>query len=89
MIADPNMTRFMMSLDDAVSLVTYAFSNAKQGDLFVQKAPAATIKDLAVALKELFKANNEIKIKVRKGGTGPDFSALFTSRSLSLSITFK
>lgn len=61
-ITDPNMTRFMMSLDDAVSLVTYAFSNAKQGDLFVQKAPAATIKDLAVALKELFKANNEIKI---------------------------
>lgn len=61
-ITDPNMTRFMMSLDDAVSLVTYAFSNAKQGDIFVQKAPAATINDLAVALKELFEANNEIKI---------------------------
>ncbi|MBM4331148.1 MAG: NAD-dependent epimerase/dehydratase family protein [Deltaproteobacteria bacterium] len=61
-VTDPNMTRFMMSLDDAISLVTYAFNNAKQGDIFVQKAPAATINDLAVALKELFEANNEIII---------------------------
>jgi UDP-glucose 4-epimerase len=61
-ITDPNMTRFMMSLDDAVSLVTYAFNNAKQGDIFVQKAPAATINDLAVALKELFEVDNEIEI---------------------------
>ena len=61
-ITDPYMTRFMMSLDDAINLVTYAFNNAKQGDIFVQKAPAATINDLAVALKELFKANNEIRI---------------------------
>ena len=61
-ITDPYMTRFMMSLDDAINLVTYAFNNAKQGDIFVQKAPAATINDLVVALKELFKANNEIRI---------------------------
>lgn len=61
-ITDPNMTRFLMSLDDAVDLVLYAFSNAGQGDIFVQKAPASTIMELAVAVKELFNADNEIKI---------------------------
>ena len=52
-ITDPNMTRFMMTLDDAVDLVLYAFENGNNGDIFVQKAPAATIETLAVALKEL------------------------------------
>lgn len=61
-ITDPNMTRFMMSLDEAVSLVMYAFTNGQQGDLFVQKSPAATIGDLALAIKELMGANSEIKI---------------------------
>ena len=61
-ITEPRMTRFMMSLDDAVDLVLFAFKNAEPGDLFVQKAPAATIQDLAIALKELFHANNEIHI---------------------------
>lgn len=61
-ITDPNMTRFLMSLDDAVDLVLYAFSNGHQGDTFVQKSPASTIADLAQALKELFQADNEIKI---------------------------
>ena len=61
-ITDPNMTRFLMSLDDAVDLVLYAFSNASQGDIFVQKAPASTIMDLAVAVKELFNADNEIRV---------------------------
>jgi len=61
-ITDPNMTRFLMSLDDAVDLVLYAFSNARQGDIFVQKAPASTILELAVAVKELFNAGNEIRI---------------------------
>jgi len=61
-ITDPNMTRFLMSLDDAVDLVMYAFDNARQGDIFVQKAPASTILDLAIAVKELFNADNEIKI---------------------------
>jgi UDP-N-acetylglucosamine 4,6-dehydratase/5-epimerase len=61
-ITDPNMTRFLMSLDDAVDLVLYAFSNAHQGDIFVQKAPASTILDLAVAVKELFNADNEIRV---------------------------
>ena len=58
----PEMTRFMMSLDDAVNLVLYAFEHAEPGDLFVQKAPAATIIDLATAVRELFHVNNEIKI---------------------------
>lgn len=61
-VTDPNMTRFLMSLDEAVDLVLYAFQNAKQGDIFVQKAPASTIIDLANALKELFKSRSEIKV---------------------------
>ena len=61
-ITDPNMTRFMMSIDDAVDLVVYAFDHGHPGDVFVQKAPAATIETLARALKKLFRANNEIRI---------------------------
>jgi UDP-N-acetylglucosamine 4,6-dehydratase len=61
-ITEPNMTRFMMSLDQSVELVLFAFANAEPGDIFVQKAPAATIMTLATALKELFNADNEIKI---------------------------
>ena len=61
-ITDPTMTRFMMTLEDAVDLVLYAFKNGKQGDLFVQKAPAATISTLAQAIKELYNADNPIKI---------------------------
>lgn len=61
-ITDPNMTRFMMTLDDAVDLVLYAFEHGHNGDLFVQKAPAATLTTLAEALKQLYKADNEIRI---------------------------
>jgi UDP-glucose 4-epimerase len=61
-ITDPNMTRFMMTLEDAVELVLFAYKNGKQGDLFVQKAPAATISTLAQALKELYNVNNAIQI---------------------------
>lgn len=61
-ITDPEMTRFMMSLEDAVRLVLYAFENAAQGDIFVRKAPAATIADLADILKEIFAAKNEVKV---------------------------
>lgn len=61
-ITDPNMTRFMMTLDDAVDLVIYAFQNGEPGDMFVQKAPASTIETLAKALKELYKSDTEIKI---------------------------
>jgi len=61
-VTDPNMTRFLMSLDDAVDLVVYAFQHARQGEIFVQKAPACTIGDLAVAVREIFQSDNEIKI---------------------------
>lgn len=61
-VTDPNMTRFLMSLDDSVDLVLHAYEHAKQGDIFVQKAPAATLGDLAQALKEIFAGDNPIKI---------------------------
>ncbi len=67
-VTDPNMTRFMMSLDSAVDLVLYAFKHARQGDMFVKKAPACTIGDLALAINELFKAKNEIKIMGTRHG---------------------
>lgn len=61
-ITDPEMTRFMMSLPDAVDLVLFAFEHGVQGDTFVQKAPAATVLTLAKALKKIFNAKNEIRI---------------------------
>jgi len=61
-ITDPNMTRFLMSLEEAVELVLFAFENGNTGDLFVNKAPAGTIGDLAQALKELFNVTNPVKI---------------------------
>ena len=61
-ITDPNMTRYLMSLVDAVDLVLYAFENGRSGDIFVQKAPASTIADLAKALLELYQSSSEIKI---------------------------
>ena len=60
-VTDPNMTRFMMTLDDAVDLVIYAFTHGHNGDLFVQKAPAATLETLAKALKEIYKTDTEVK----------------------------
>ena len=60
-ITDPEMTRFLMSLDESVNLVLYAFKNGTPGDIFVQKSPASTIKDLALAIKELFKSNCKIE----------------------------
>ncbi|SMB88667.1 UDP-glucose 4-epimerase [Desulfonispora thiosulfatigenes DSM 11270] len=61
-VTDPNMTRFLMSLEEAVELVVFAFENAEAGDIMVQKSPASTVGDLAQAMLELFKGNNEIKI---------------------------
>lgn len=61
-ITEPSMTRFVMSLEEAVELVIYAFQNAESGDIMVQKAPACTIGDLAQAVRELFHAENEIKV---------------------------
>ena len=61
-VTDPNMTRFLMSLEDSVDLVLYAYEHAQQGDIFVQKAPASTVADLAQALKEIFTKDSEIRI---------------------------
>jgi len=61
-VTDPKMTRFLMSLEDSVDLVLHAFANGQQGDIFVQKAPASTIEDLATALVEIFSGRGEMKI---------------------------
>jgi len=80
-VTDPMMTRFMMSIADAVDLVLYAFEHAKSGDLFVQKAPAATIKTLAKAIKRVFQADNPIQlIGVRHGEK--KYETLLTSEEM-------
>lgn len=61
-ITDPSMTRFLMSLEDSVDLVLFAYENARQGDIFIQKAPASTVLDLAEALLRIFNSKSEIKI---------------------------
>ncbi|OGQ93437.1 MAG: UDP-glucose 4-epimerase [Deltaproteobacteria bacterium RIFOXYA2_FULL_55_11] len=61
-VTDPNMTRFLMSLEDSVDLVLHAFEHGQQGDIFIQKAPASTVGDLAQALKELFNRENRVKV---------------------------
>jgi len=61
-VTDPNMTRFLMSLDDSVELVLHAFEHGEQGDIFIQKAPASTVADLAVALTDLFAKDNPIRV---------------------------
>jgi len=67
-ITSPEMTRFLMSLDNAVDLVDYAFNNCNQGDMFIQKAPSCTIKTLAEALIEIFESNSKVKnIGIRHG----------------------
>jgi len=61
-VTDPNMTRFLMSLEDSVDLVLHAFEHSQQGDIFVQKAPASTVGDLAQALQQLFNKSTELKV---------------------------
>jgi len=61
-ITDPKMTRFLMSLDESVDLVLYAFQHARPGDIFVQKAPASTVEHLALAMRDLLDLNNELKV---------------------------
>mgnify|MGYP000385776487 CR=1 FL=1 len=78
----PEMTRYMMSLDQAVELVLFAFCHANSGDLFVQKAPAATIQTLAQAIKELFQADNEIQIIGARHGEKM-YETLCTSEEMS------
>jgi UDP-glucose 4-epimerase len=84
-ITDPDMTRFMMTLDDAVDLVLYAFEHGKNGDLFIQKAPAATLEVLATALKELLKAKTEVKVIGTRHGEKL-YESLVTREEMAKSI---
>ncbi|MEF3302275.1 nucleoside-diphosphate sugar epimerase/dehydratase [Paenibacillus sp. GYB003] len=86
-ITDPNMTRFLMSLDDAVDLVLYAFEHGRQGDIFVQKAPATTIIDLAEALKQLFDAASPVQIIGTRHGEKL-YETLLTREELAKAIDF-
>lgn len=87
-ITDPKMTRYLMSLDEAVDLVLYAFKNGNQGDLFVQKAPACTIENLAIALKELFDVDNPIKIIGTRHGE-KQYETLCTREEMSNAVDLK
>lgn len=84
-ITDPNMTRFMMTLDDAVDLVLYAFEHGKNGDLFIQKAPAATLNVLANALKELYSSSSVIKVIGTRHGEKL-YETLVTREEMSKSV---
>jgi len=87
-VTDPNMTRYMMSLDEAVDLVLFAFQNGQQGDLFVQKSPASTIGVLAQALIEIFQTNSEIKIIGTRHGEKL-YETLCTREEMSKAIDLK
>lgn len=80
-VTDPTMTRFMMSIDDAVDLVLYAFEHGQPGDLFVQKAPAATVETLALAMQQVFSADNPIKIIGTRHGE-KQFETLLTREEM-------
>lgn len=84
-ITDPYMTRFMMSIDDAVDLVLYAFAHAEPGDLFVQKAPAATIETLALAIKQVFSAENPLRIIGTRHGE-KEYETLLTREEMLRAI---
>lgn len=87
-ITDPNMTRFLMSLDESVDLVLFAFDNMSTGDIFVQKAPASTIRDLAQAILELFNSKSEIKIIGTRHGEKL-FETLLSREEKSKSVDIK
>ncbi|KAF0207819.1 MAG: polysaccharide biosynthesis protein [Actinobacteria bacterium] len=86
-VTDPKMTRFFMSLEEAVELVLYAFAHADTGDIMVQKAPASTIGDLAQAIHELFGSDNEIKtIGIRHGEKNYETLLTFEERSSAIDL---
>lgn len=84
-ITDPSMTRFLMSLEDSVDLVLFAYQNGRQGDIFVQKAPASTVQELAEALLHIFKAKNQIKIIGTRHGEKL-FESLVSREEMSRSV---
>jgi len=84
-VTDPNMTRFIMSLEESIQLVVFAFANGNPGDLFVQKAPSCYIGDLAKALKELFNSPNGIRIMGDRPGE-KKYETLLTKEEVSRAI---
>ncbi|MCW1306117.1 MAG: polysaccharide biosynthesis protein [Candidatus Parvarchaeota archaeon] len=82
-VTNPNMTRFMMTLDDAINLVLYAFEHGNPGDIFVQKSPAATIGDLAQAVKALFNVDSEVRIIGTRHGEKL-YETLLTSEEMAV-----
>lgn len=84
-ITDPRMTRYIMSLEEAVDLVSFAFHNAQNGDIMIQKAPSCYIGDLALAIKEIFDANNPIKIIGTRHGE-KQYEVLMTREEASKAI---
>ena len=84
-ITDPNMTRFMMTLDDAVDLVIFAFQNGCNGDLFIQKAPAATLETLATALTTLYHSKSKIRVIGTRHGEKL-YESLVTREEMAKSI---
>jgi UDP-N-acetylglucosamine 4,6-dehydratase len=84
-VTDPSMTRFLMSLEEAVELVVFAFENAQAGDIMVQKSPSSTIGDIAIALKELFGVKNEIEIIGTRHGE-KQYETLLTKEECSVSL---
>lgn len=84
-VTDPNMTRFLMNLNEAVDLVVFAFKYAESGDIMVQKSPACTIGDLAIAIKEIFNADNEIKIIGTRHGEKL-YETLLTKEEMAVAI---
>ena len=84
-VTDPKMTRFLMSIDDAVELVLHAFEHSKPGEIFVQKAPASTIGDLAEAMRKIFDLNRKIQIIGTRQGE-KRFETLISREELSRSV---
>jgi UDP-glucose 4-epimerase len=87
-VTDPAMTRFMMTLDDAVDLVLYAFTNGHNGDLFIQKAPAATLETLVAALKELYKSDVPVRIIGTRHGEKL-YESLVTREEMAKAVDMK
>ena len=86
-ITNPNMTRFMMSLEDSIDLVLHAFKNGKQGEIFVQKSPASTIQNLAITLSKIFKSKPKIKIiGIRHG---ENYETLVSSEEMARTVSEK
>jgi len=84
-VTDPNMTRFLMNLEEAVDLVVFAFKNAEAGDIMVKKSHACTVGDLALAIKEIFKADNEIKIIGTRHGEKM-YETLLTKEEMAVAV---